>query len=85
MTIRFDKPWLSLKEFAAEVGKHPEWVRVSILKKGKVKYSRSTLPEETDKGKPKGASNYAIRRDWADKYHEAHTFGGTAYGKSKAA
>ena len=71
--MRFDKTWISLKEFAAEAGYHPNTVKLYILKKGKCRY---------EKNGPDG--HYRIRREWADEYHSKNTFGGTAYGKKAA-
>jgi len=68
--MRFDKSILTLKEFAAEVGQHRDTVIRYIILKGKCRFTRNG---------PRG--QYRIRREWADEYHNHHTFGGNAYGK----
>ena len=68
--MRFNKPELTVKEFSIEVGKHYETVKKSIIRTGKVRFKRNG---------PKGW--ILIEREWADEYHDAHTFGGGAYGK----
>jgi len=68
--MRFNKADLTVKEFAQEVGKHYETVKKTIIKPGKVRFKRN------------GERGWIlIEREWADQYHEAHTFGGGAYGK----
>ena len=66
--MHYEKPVLTLKEFAAECGLHVTTVQRNIITKGKVRYSRSG---------PKGHLRFS--REDADFYHSKHTFGGTAY------
>lgn len=68
--MRFDKPVLTLKEFAKECGFHVDTVRKKIIEKGKVKYKQNGV-----------GGHIRIDRDRADEFHNSNTFGGQAYGK----
>jgi hypothetical protein len=70
--MKHDTNILTLKEFAAEIGKHPNTVIRFIFDKGLCKFLGG-----------KGFGHYRIRREWADEYLKLTTQGGEAFGKSK--
>jgi DNA-binding transcriptional regulator YhcF (GntR family) len=69
--MRFDKPMLTVREFAQEVGYHVNTVKRNIIEKGKLTIERSS---------PR--AHIRITREEADLYRAKHRYKATAYGKA---